>query len=257
MTDELLVDRQGPVTVFTINRPQARNALDDPTARRLGEALDEFDRDQDARAGVLTGSHGAFCAGADLKALSPGYLAWAGDAEGPCAAVMSKPLIAAVEGHAVAGGLGIALRCDIRIASETAVFGVFCRRFGVPMSDGTTVRLPRIIGQGRALHMMLTGEGVDAGKALQWGLATEVVPPGMALERAVELAQQMARFPQIAMNSDRLSVLEQWNFTGVTEAFANEKKRAEAAKQAEAVNGASRFADGAGRHGSTGADSGT
>lgn len=252
MTEELLVERRGPVTVFTINRPQARNALDDPTARMLGEALADFDRDADARVGVLTGSNGAFCAGADLKALAPGYLAWAGDSAGPCAAALSKPLIAAVEGHAVAGGLGVALRCDIRIASETAVFGVFCRRFGVPMSDGTTVRLPRLIGQGRAMHMMLTGEGVNAAKALEWGLTTEVVPEGQALERAVEMAEQIARFPQIAMNSDRQSLLEQWNFDSLPAAFANEKALAEAAKQVEAVAGASRFAGGKGRHGDAG-----
>ncbi len=249
MTDELLVEQRGAVVIVTINRPQARNALDDPTARALGEALARFDANDEARVGVLTGSNGAFCAGADLKALSPGYLAWAGDAEGPCAASLSKPLIAAVEGHAVAGGLGVALRCDIRIASETAVFGVFCRRFGVPMSDGTTVRLPRIVGQGRALHMMLTGEAVDAHKALDWGLATEVAPAGMALERAIQVAEQLCRFPQIAMNSDRQSVLEQWNFNDLATAFANEKRLAETAKKAEAVAGAGRFAEGTGRHG--------
>jgi enoyl-CoA hydratase len=252
MNDELLIDRQGPVTIFTINRPQARNALDDPTARALGRALAAFDCDAEARVGVLTGTGGAFCAGADLKALSANYVAWAGDADGPCAATLSKPLIAAVEGHAVAGGLGVALRCDMRIASETAVFGVFCRRFGVPMSDGTTVRLPRVIGQGRALHMLLTGEAVSAEKALDWGLATEVVAPGKALARAVEMAEQLARFPQVAMNSDRLSSIEQWNFPNLEHAFSNEKQLAEAAKKAEAVDGAGRFALGEGRHGDTG-----
>lgn len=249
MTEQLLVERCGPITLFSINRPEARNALDDATARALGAALHDFDCDDDQKVGVLTGTSGAFCAGADLKALSPGYIAWAGDAEGPCADALSKPLIAAVEGHAVAGGLGVALRCDIRIASETAIFGVFCRRFGVPMSDGTTVRLPRIIGQGRALHMLLTGEDVDARKALDWGLATEVVPAGGALSRAIEVAERLVQFPQIAMNSDRQSALEQWNFASLEDAFANEKSLAQAAKGAEAVKGASRFAGGEGRHG--------
>ena len=251
MAEELLVDRQGPVTVFTINRPQARNALDDPTARALGRALAAFDADDEQRAGVLTGAGGAFCAGADLKAMAPEYVAWAGDPDGPNAAVLSKPLIAAVEGHAVAGGLGVALRCDVRIADETAVFGVFCRRFGVPMSDGTTVRLPRIVGQGRALHMLLTGEPVDAAKALDWGLVTEVVPKGQARAAAVAMAERLARFPQLAMRSDRLSALQQYDFD-LTAAFANEKRLAEDAKRAEALDGAARFAGGEGRHGARG-----
>lgn len=251
MAEELLVDRQGPVTVFTINRPQARNALDDPTARALGRALAAFDADDEQRAGVLTGAGGAFCAGADLKAMAPEYVAWAGDPDGPNAAVLSKPLIAAVEGHAVAGGLGVALRCDVRIADETAVFGVFCRRFGVPMSDGTTVRLPRIVGQGRALHMLLTGEPVDAAKALDWGLVTEVVPKGQARAAAVAMAERLARFPQLAMRSDRLSALQQYDFD-LTAAFANEKRLAEDAKRAEALDGAARFAGGEGRHGERG-----
>ncbi|ANK82853.1 MAG: enoyl-CoA hydratase [Rhizobiales bacterium NRL2] len=247
----LLVEREGPVTVFTINRPQARNALDDPTARALGRALAEFDADGEQRAGVLTGAGGAFCAGADLKAMAPDYVAWAGDPEGPNAAVLSKPLIAAVEGHAVAGGLGVALRCDVRIADETAVFGVFCRRFGVPMSDGTTVRLPRIVGQGRALHMLLTGEPVDAAKALEWGLVTQVVAKGEARAAAVAMAERLATFPQLAMRSDRLSALQQYDFD-LADAFANEKRLAEAAKRAEALDGAARFAGGQGRHGERG-----
>lgn len=249
MTSELIVETDGPVAIFTINRPQARNALDDPTARALGEALAAFDGDDVLQAGVLTGANGAFCAGADLKALAPDYVAWAGDEEGPCARELSKPLIAAVEGHAVAGGLGVALRCDMRIADETAIFGVFCRRFGVPMSDGTTVRLPRVVGQGRALHMLLTGEPVDARRALEWGLVTEVTGKGLARTRAVEVAHQLCRFPQIAMRSDVRSAKEQWNFDSIPDAFANEKRLAEAAKQQEAVSGAGRFAGGQGRHG--------
>lgn len=249
MTNELIIERDGPVAIISINRPQARNALDDPTARALGEALAAFDEDDGLQAGVLTGTGGAFCAGADLKALAPGYVAWAGDSDGPCARELSKPLIAAVEGHAVAGGLGVALRCDMRIADETAVFGVFCRRFGVPMSDGTTVRLPRVIGQGRALHMLLTGEPVDAWRALDWGLITEITGKGLARTRAVEIAHQLCRFPQIAMRSDVSSAKQQWDFDSLPDAFANEKSLAEAAKQEEAVSGAGRFAGGEGRHG--------
>ncbi|WP_417517566.1 crotonase/enoyl-CoA hydratase family protein [Minwuia sp.] len=249
MDDGLLVEHRDEITILTINRPFARNALDDTTARALGRALADFDDDDSRKVAIVTGTGGAFCAGADLKALSSDYVAWAGDADGPCAAHLSKPVIAAVEGHAVAGGLGVALRCDIRIASETAVFGVFCRRFGVPMSDGTTVRLPRIVGQGRALHMLLTGEAVDAHTAHDWGLATEVVPEGMALNAALSMAEKLARFPQIAMQSDRLSALQQWDHDSLSAAFANEKHLAEQAKRQEATDGAARFAEGAGRHG--------
>ncbi len=251
IAESLIVERRDAITVMTINRPQARTALDDATARTLGAALKAFDADPEQKVAVLTGSGGAFCAGADLKALSPDYVAWASVEDGPCAAELSKPVIAAVAGHAGAGGLGVALRCDIRIADETAVFGVFCRRFGVPMSDGTTVRLPRIIGQGRALHMLLTGEAVDARRALDWGLVTEIVPAGEALTAAIALAEKLIGFPQVAMNSDRLSALHQGNFNSLPDAFAHEKLLAEAAKRAEAVSGAARFASGDGRHGSS------
>src|SRR5919109_749231 len=159
ITDKILIERNGPVTTIIINRPKSRNALDNEAAHALADALHAFDVDPAAHVAVLTGAGGAFCAGADLKELGSGvdYFPWAGSAEGPLRAALSKPLIAAVEGHACAGGLGVALFCDIRIVDETATFGVFSRRWGVPMSDGTTVRLPRLIGQGRALDMLLTG----------------------------------------------------------------------------------------------------
>ncbi len=191
-----------------------------------------------------------FCAGADLKEVATGvvYDAWAGTEDGMLGAPLSKPLIAAVEGHAVAGGLGISLYCDIRIADETAVFGVFCRRFGVPMSDGTTIRLPRLIGESKAMHMMLTGCPVDANEAKAIGLVAEVVPTGTALTRAQSLAEQLCQFPQLAMRSDRRSLLESRDLP-LDAALRHEAALAEAAKQLEAASGARRFAGGHGRHG--------
>jgi enoyl-CoA hydratase len=201
------VRAEGPVRIITIDRPYARNALDARAAAALAAALDTFDADPAAAVGVIHGAGDAFCAGADLKEMSRSadYRAWAGDPDGMLGAPRSKPLIAAVRGHAVAGGLGVALYCDIRIADETAVFGVFCRRFGVPMSDGTTVRLPRLVGESRAMDMMLTGRPVDAREALAIGLVTEVTPAGEALARAEALARTIAAFPQTALRSDRRS----------------------------------------------------
>ena len=248
MTGTVLTERRGAVLEITLNRPDVLNAFTEELHEDLRAALTEAE-DPEVRAVIVTGAGRGFCAGADLKALSENYVAWAGDAEGPCAQELTKPLIAAVEGHAVAGGLGVALRCDIRVASETAVFGVFCRRFGVPMSDGTTVRLPRIIGQGRALHMLATGEPVDATTALAWGLATRLTPAGQARAAAVELAQRLVKFPQVAMRSDMQSARMQWNFDSLQHAFSSEKTLAEAAKRAEAAAGAARFAGGEGRHG--------
>ncbi|MGK0169605.1 MAG: enoyl-CoA hydratase [Gammaproteobacteria bacterium] len=244
------IERSGPVTTFTISRPGAKNALDMLTVRQLKQAFREFDDDPQQRVGVIYGSGGAFCAGADLKELSTGtlYDAWAGDETGWLGAPLSKPLLAAVEGHAVAGGLGLALYCDIRIADVSAIFGVYCRRFGVPMSDGTTVRLPRLIGESRAMAMMLTGRGVGAEEALSCGLVTEVVPAGQALTRTNALAQEIARFPQVAMCSDRQSVLQSRGQT-LGAALRNEAALAQAAKQLEAQAGAKRFATGKGRHG--------
>lgn len=247
---KIITETNGPVTTIIINRPEVRNALDQETSDLLARAFREFDADDTQRVAVVTGAGGAFCAGADLKetATRVDYKAWAGHPEGPFHAPLSKPLIAAVEGHAVAGGMGLALYCDIRIASDSAVFGIFCRRWGVPMSDGTTVRLPRIIGMGRALDMMLTGKPVSAGEALSIGLATRVVPTGTARTAAEELALQIANFPQIAMLSDRESIYMQEGKTDA-DAIHFEMTAAEKAKQKEAQVGAARFAAGEGRHG--------
>ncbi|MDA1098506.1 MAG: crotonase/enoyl-CoA hydratase family protein [Proteobacteria bacterium] len=247
---KILLAAQGPVTTVIINRPEVRNALDNAAARGLGQAMRDFDADDSQLVAVLTGAGGAFCAGADLKQVagSADYVAWAGDAEGPTAPTLSKPVIAAVAGHAVAGGLGLALWCDIRVIDDSAVFGVFCRRWGVPMSDGTTVRLPRLIGSARALDMLITGRGVGADEAMAWGLATRRAPMGKTLQAAEELARQIAEFPQIAMRSDRRSAYLQVGRT-LEEAIKVEKELSLAAKAAEAQSGAARFAAGAGRHG--------
>lgn len=246
----LRVERNDAVTTFHICRPQTRNALDQETVEALHAAFRAFDEDSRASVGVVYGEGGGFCAGADLKQMSRGanYRAWAGNEEGWLGAPLSKPLIAAVEGHAVAGGLGVALYCDIRVADETAVFGVFCRRFGVPMSDGTTVRLPRLIGESRAMQMMLTGRGVGAREALDWGLVAEVVPAGSALQRTQALGAELANLPQAAFRSDRLSLLQSRGLP-LGAALENEAALAEHAKQTEAAAGASRFATGEGRHG--------
>jgi enoyl-CoA hydratase len=247
---KILANRDGPVTTVTINRPEVRNALDAEAVRGLTEAFRAFDADDDQRVAVLTGAGSAFCAGADLKEMAGDvdYIAWAGHTDGPLHPTLSKPVIAAVAGHACAGGLGVSLWCDIRIADETAVFGVFSRRWGVPMSDGTTVRLPRVIGMGRAQHMLLTGEAVSAEKALDWGLVTKVVSTGTAVAAAQDLAQRMAGFPQIAMRSDRQSAYQQAALS-LSGAIENEMRLAEAAKRQEAQSGAQAFAAGAGRHG--------
>src|SRR6202000_3263404 len=215
MSDPVRVERQGPVTTVILDRPQARNAVNGPTAAGLFEAFDEFDRDDSAAVGVLWGDHGTFCAGADLKSFvtpeanavhrtGPGPM-------GPTRMVLSKPVIAAVSGYAVAGGLELALWCDLRVAEEDAVFGVFCRRWGVPLIDGGTVRLPRLIGQSRAMDMILTGRPVGAMETFSMGLANRVVPKGEARKAAQELALEISRFPQTCMKGDRSSVYEQWD----------------------------------------------
>ncbi len=249
-TSTILVAKDGPVTIITINRPERRNALDNPTASALTRALRAFDADPDARVGVLTGAGGHFCAGADLKALAAGtdYSPWAGDPDGPCHDTLGKPLIAAVAGYACAGGLGIALRCDLRVAEEGATFAVLSRRWGVPMSDGTTVRLPRLIGAGRALDMLLTARPVGGAEAVAMGLADRLVANGQALSAAIALARDIAAFPQIAMRSDRLSAIRQWDLAEA-EAIAQETRLAAEARRMEAREGAQRFASGAGRHG--------
>jgi enoyl-CoA hydratase len=249
------VEHDGPVTVVTIDRPEVRNAVDGPTAAALAAAFRAFDADPDRSVAVLTGARGVFCAGADLHAIAAGgerrnRLAPDGDAPlGLARLVLGKPVIAAVEGHAVAGGLELALWCDLRVASETAVFGVFCRRWGVPLVDGGTVRLPRIVGQGRALDMILTGRPVGAAEAHAWGLADRLVPAGEALAAARSLAADLAALPQRCMRADRLSTLEQWSLD-LGRAHDNEFRHGiEVVRSGETRQGASRFSGGAGRHG--------
>ncbi|MFD8256874.1 crotonase/enoyl-CoA hydratase family protein [Streptomyces werraensis] len=245
------IERQGAVTTVVLSRPEARNAVDGPTAAELTDAFRAFDADSEARAAVLWGEGGTFCAGADLKALGTeraNRVAEDGDGPmGPTRLRLSKPVIAAVSGHAVAGGLELALWCDLRVAEEDAVFGVFCRRWGVPLIDGGTVRLPRLIGTGRAMDMILTGRPVPAAEAYAMGLANRVVPVGRARTEAEELAASLARFPQACLRSDRASVLEQEGL-GEEEALAAELRHG-AAVLTESLEGAARFASGAGRHG--------
>ena len=250
MTEKILIGREGPVTTITINRPEVRNALDREASQAMAEAFAEFENDSEAKVAVLTGAGGAFCSGADLKELANGfdYEPWAGSESGPLHRRLAKPVIAAVSGHACAGGLGVALWCDLRIADETASFAVLSRRWGVPMSDGTTVRLPRLIGMSRALDMLLTARIVGAHEAERIGLANRIVPAGTALAQAQALALQIARFPEIAMRSDRQSAYEQWDLATAA-AIQREMELAAAARQLEAQAGARRFASGAGRHG--------
>jgi enoyl-CoA hydratase len=243
--------RDGPILIVAINRPECRNAIDVEAASALRAAFEEFERDDSAQAAVLTGTDGTFCAGWDLKSLAGGELAY--DPEGPGAlgptrSLQSKPVIAAVEGHAVAGGLELALWCDLRVASETAVFGVFCRRWGVPLIDGGTVRLPRLVGQSRALDMILTGRPVGAAEAFEWGLANRLVPAGHALAAAIALAHEIARFPALCMRTDRMSSYRQWGM-GLEDALRMEAIEGEAPLREGAREGAARFAGGAGRAG--------
>jgi len=249
------VEREGPVSVVTIDRPARRNAVDGPAAAALAGAFREFDRDEAASVAVLTGAGGAFCAGADLKAIAAGQpprVAEDGDGPmGPTRLRLSKPVIAAIEGPAVAGGLELALWCDLRVAAEGAVLGVFCRRLGVPLMDLGTVRLPRLIGHGRAMDLLLTGREVGAAEALAIGLVDRVVPDGSTRRRAVELAGELAALPQACLRNDRLSAIEQWGLPE-PEAMANEFRRGLATlASGETVAGAGRFAAGEGRHGGT------
>lgn len=244
------VDRDADVLVVSINRPEVRNAIDRATADALVGAFRDFDDDQSLSAAVLTGSGGFFCAGADLRGVSGLRTEVQGDAPlGVSRMLLAKPVIAAVEGHAVAGGLELALWCDLRVAAHGAVFGVFCRRFGVPLIDGGTVRLPRLIGHGRALDLILTGRPVDAQEALRIGLADRVVPTGEALSGALTLAHELAALPQTCLRSDRLSAYEQWSLS-TAEALTNETRRGLAViTSGEIAQGARRFARGEGRHG--------
>jgi enoyl-CoA hydratase len=245
-----LVSQDGATLIVTMNRPEARNAITGEMMSIMVEAWDRVDADDSIRSCVLTGAGGAFCAGADLKELGGGtdYFPWAGSAEGPLRAPLSKPVIAAIEGHACAGGLGVALFCDIRIVDETAVFGVFSRRWGVPMSDGTTVRLPRIVGQGRALDMLLTGRAVGADEAIAIGLATRKVARGATRAEAEKLAAEIAGFPPIAMTSDRQSAYESFD-RDQDAAILREMELSLEARRKESQQGAARFASGEGRHG--------
>jgi enoyl-CoA hydratase len=243
----------GPVRVVTIDRPERRNAVDGPTARELADAFRAFDADDAVAVGVLTGAGGTFCAGADLKAIAEGRgnrVSADGDGPmGPTRLVLSKPVIAGIEGFAVAGGLELALWCDLRVAAEDAVLGVFCRRWGVPLVDGGTIRLPRLIGHGRAMDLILTGRGVPAPEALAMGLVDRVVPPGTALDAAIELAGSIAAFPQQCVRSDRASALGQWSLDEPTALVAELELGLATIHSGETQAGAARFAAGAGRHG--------
>ena len=251
---DIAVQTTGRVTTVTIQRPHRRNAVDVPTAQALFEAFAAFDADATQDVAILTGADGNFCAGADLQAVAAGEqrdITETG-ALGPMGSTrmkLGKPVIAAIEGYAVAGGLELAVWCDLRVAGQSATLGVFCRRFGVPLIDLGTIRLPRLIGQSRAADMILTGRAVDAPEALAWGLINRMVPDGEALSASLTLAESLTRFPQAALRGDRLSMLEQWGMP-TDDAAANEVRHGLRAL-AQGVAGAERFAQGAGRGGVT------
>jgi enoyl-CoA hydratase len=253
----LIIERDGPVTIVAVNRPERRNAVDGATAQELTDAFLAFDKDEATSVAILTGAGGAFCAGADLKALAAGdrsqRVAEGGlnspAPMGPSRLRLSKPVIAAIEGHAVAGGMELALWCDLRVMAENATFGIYCRRFGVPLVDLGTIRLPRLIGHSRAMDLILTGRPVDAREALAIGLANRVAPAGEALAHAVALAKEIAAFPQMCMRNDRLSALEQWDLDE-NAAIDNEVRRGlETLRSGETAAGAARFTSGVGRGG--------
>jgi enoyl-CoA hydratase len=256
MAVSVTVESRGPIAIISIDRwREARNAVDRATAAQLAEAFRAFDADPARSVAVVTGRGGTFCAGADLRAMSEPErgLVLGEDGDGPMGfsrLLLGKPVIAAVEGHAVAGGLELALWCDLRVAARDAVFGVFCRRWGVPLVDGGTIRLARLIGHSRALDLILTGRGVAADEALAMGLANRVVEKGQALPAAIALAEQIAAFPQICLRSDRLASYEQWALP-LEEALKHELRRGmQVIASGETADGASRFQGGAGRHGS-------
>jgi enoyl-CoA hydratase len=246
------VEKDGPVTVVTLSRPEVRNAVDRESAEELAAVFRAFESDASARVGVLSGDQGHFCAGADLKKIAGGTPnRMEPDGEGPMGPTrlqLSKPVIAAVAGYAVAGGLELALWCDLRVMEEDAVLGVFCRRWGVPLIDGGTVRLPRLIGLSQAMDMILTGRPVEAQEALQMGLVNRIVATGTAKKAATQLAHQIAAFPPVCLRGDRLSAIEQFDLP-FEKAMANEFKHGLASIAKEAGEGAGRFAKGAGRHG--------
>ncbi|EKF75664.1 enoyl-CoA hydratase [Alcanivorax hongdengensis A-11-3] len=255
MNDQVITERDGSLFIITLNRPDKRNAVDRPTADALRHAFEQFEKDDDLHVAILTGAGGNFCAGADLAAIAdpekrnqiepqgtgPGPM-------GPSRMTLNKPVIAAVSGYAVAGGLELALLCDLRVAERSAVFGVFCRRWGVPLIDGGTVRLPRLIGHSRAMDMILTGRPVAADEALQMGLANRVVDDGQALSAARDLARQIADFPQQCLRADRQSAYQQWD-QSMADALRHEGAGGYPVVFEEAIQGARRFSQGAGRHG--------
>jgi enoyl-CoA hydratase len=252
--DSVLTSREGKVLVVTVNRPQARNAVDSATATALAEVFTRFDKDDRLDVAILTGSGGTFCAGADLREIAEGRRPPVdpngSGPMGPTWLEMGKPVIAAVEGYAVAGGLELALWCDLRVASRGAIFGVFNRRWGVPLIDLGTVRLPRIVGHGRAMDLILTGRAVEAEEALQMGLVNRVVANGKALEAALATASSMVEFPQESLRGDRLSACEQWSLS-FKDARKNELRRGiDSIESGQAASGAGKFARGRGRHGS-------
>jgi enoyl-CoA hydratase len=251
------IERSGPVTTVILDRPQVRNAVDRATAQALADAFRAFDQDAEAAVAVLYGDHGHFCAGANLKAIAAGdanRLEPTGDGPmGPTRLVLGKPVIAAIAGYAVAGGLELALWCDLRVMEEDATLGVFCRRWGVPLIDGGTVRLPRLVGLSRALDLILTGRAVAAQEALQMGLVSRVVPHGASREAAESLARELAALPQQCLRSDRLAAYESLNL-GLAEALANEFRHGLGSLRAEGESGARQFAAGAGRHGARARD---
>ena len=244
---KVLTETKGKICIVTINRPESRNAIDRETANALFDAFSSFDRDPDLFVGILTGADGTFCSGADLKTIAtrsdqaPKIRHQGRSPLGISRMLLKKPVIAAVEGHAVAGGMELALWCDLRVASEDAVFGIFCRRFGVPLVDGGTIRLPRLIGHSHAMDLILTGRSVYGAEAKNMGLVNRLVSKGQALSEAIKLAEQLALFPQTCLRSDRLSAKEQWSLSE-KEAFDNELNRGEdVLKTGEAVKGAIDF----------------
>ncbi|MDQ6659576.1 MAG: crotonase/enoyl-CoA hydratase family protein [Chloroflexota bacterium] len=251
----VLTERHGTILIVTINRPEVRNAIDAPTAAALAGIFRAFDTDDSLSVAVLTGADNTFCSGADLKSLASDtqapQLTEDGNAPlGVSRMLLTKPVIAAVEGYAVAGGLELALWCDLRVAAENAVFGVYCRRWGVPLVDGGTIRLPRLIGHSHALDMILTGRGVSGQEALMMGLANRLTAPGNAMATALTLATDISRFPQFCMRSDRLSSYEQWSLPR-DEALRNETRHGmQVLHSGETRQGANRFSEGHGRHGS-------
>lgn len=254
MTDTVRVEHREAVCLITINRPARRNAVDRDTAHALYEAFKAFDADDSLSVAILTGAEGNFCAGADLQSVAAGKgnpVRPDGDMGpmGPTRLELSKPVIAAIEGYAVAGGMELALWCDLRVVSDTARFGVFCRRFGVPLIDGGTIRLPRLIGASRATDLILTGREVGPDEAMAIGLANYAAPAGQALDRALHLANDIATFPQTSMRADRLSSLRQWSLDMDTALEAEVAGGLDVLKSGETLQGATAFTKGKGRHG--------